>query len=246
MDFTNLRRGSTVLLHSSFSRVYREHRCQPVDFIDELLNHLGSNGTLLLPIYNFDFNNGKPFDIRTTPSHMGALSEAGRLWSGAIRTGHPVYSFAAIGANASRFIGVDNRSGYGPDSPFAILRELDGEIAVLDLPDQHSMTFYHHVEEMCSVPYRFHKEFEGDYTGWDGVHARKSYSIFVRNLDQGVLTSVDRMGERLWGKGLYRGDRPKQATGLRIISANALFDEVASVIHSGEAREYLYDVEHGH
>lgn len=245
MDFSHLRRGSTVLLHSSFSRIYREYRCQPDDFIGEALNYLGGDGTLLLPLFNFDFSSGKPFDIRTTPSHMGALSEAGRLWPGAVRTGHPIYSFAAIGAHASLFSGVNNRSGYGHDSPFAMLRELDGEIAVLDLPDQNSMTFYHHVEEMCGVNYRLHKDFVGDYTGWDGLQGRRTYSIFVRDLNQGVLTSVDRMGELLWSKGLYRGDRPKQRSGLRVVSANALYHEVASVIRSGKAKEYLYDVEQG-
>lgn len=243
MDFSNLRRGSTVLLHSSYSRVFRERRWEPSEFISHLLERLGSNGTLLLPLFNFDFPKGVPFDIRATPSQMGALTEAGRLWPGAVRTGHPIYSFAAIGAGAAHFSNVDNQSGYGADSPFALLRELDGDIAVLDLPDQHSMTFYHHVEEMCEVDYRFQKQFTGHYTGWDGAQTQKTYSIFVRDVERGVLTSVDRMGELLWSRGLYRGDRPKQGSGLRVISANALFDEVAAVIRSGKAKEYLYDVQ---
>lgn len=243
MDFSHLRRGSTVLLHSSFSRVYREYRCSPGDFISELLDTLGCDGTLLLPLYNFDFCKGVPFDIRTTPSQMGALTETGRAWPGAVRTGHPVYSFAAIGAKSSLFREINNRSGYGADSPFGVLREVGGEIAVLDLPDQHSMTFYHHVEEMCGVSYRFQKEFAGEYTGSDGVKQQRTYSIFVRNLDEGIVTSVDRMGELLWDKGLYRGDRPKHGSGLRVISANALYDEVCSVIQAGKAKDYLYDVE---
>ncbi|MEY9196650.1 aminoglycoside 3-N-acetyltransferase [Sinorhizobium fredii] len=243
MDFSNIRRGSTVLLHSSFSRINREHRWRPDQFIDKLLERLGGEGTLLLPLFNFEFPKGVAFDIKTTPSQMGALTEAGRTWPSAVRTGHPIYSFAVIGAKAEMFSHVDNRSGYGSDSPFAMLRDLDGDIAVLDLPDQHSMTFYHHVEEMLEVDYRFHKEFTGAYTGWDGVPREKSYSIFVRDVDRGVVTSVDRMGELLWSKGLYRGDRPKQASGLRVVSAAALYDEVASVIRDGKAREYLYDVE---
>lgn len=243
MDFENLYSGSTVLLHSSFSRFYREHKWEPSRFINELLARLGKEGTLILPLFNFDFPKGVPFDIQATPSQMGALTEAGRLWPGAVRTGHPIYSFAAIGAKAYLFSGVDNRSGYGADSPFALLRELDGKIAVLDLPDQHSMTFYHHVEEMLDVDYRFHKEFTGDYTGWDGIQEQRTYSIFVRDIERGVLTSVDRMGKLLWDKGLYRGDRPKTGSGLRVISANALFDEVSFIIRSGKAKEYLYNVE---
>lgn len=58
------------------------------------------SGTLLFPSFNFEFTESVPFDIKTTPSHMGALTEAARMHSQAIRTGHPIYSFAAIGAAA--------------------------------------------------------------------------------------------------------------------------------------------------
>ncbi|MGA9075436.1 MAG: hypothetical protein WB368_15075, partial [Candidatus Sulfotelmatobacter sp.] len=52
-----------------------------------------------------------------------------------------------------------NFSGDGADSPFGILHKEGGKIAVLDLPDQQSMTFHHYVEESLSVDYRFHKRF---------------------------------------------------------------------------------------
>lgn len=242
-DVSGFRRGSTVLLHSNFTRTYRQRRYRPAEFIADILAQLGPDGTLLLPLFNFDFTRGVPFDIRSTPSQMGALTEAGRQWPGATRTGHPIYSFAAIGAQAELFAKVDNMSGYGADSPFAILRELGGDIAVLDLPDQHSMTFYHHVEEMLAVDYRFHKNFTGDYTDRSGQSSRKTYSIFVRDLDRGVKTSVDRMGELLWARSLYRGERPKTGTGLRFIAARPLFDTVAEIINAGLAKDYLYELD---
>jgi hypothetical protein len=57
----------------------------------------------------------------------------------------------------------------GIDSPFAILRQMRGKIAVLDLDDQTSMTFYHHVEKMHEVPSRYHKQFTGAYTDAAGL-----------------------------------------------------------------------------
>ena len=117
--------GSTLLLHSSIIRTVRQHRIKPEGIITALLDRLGADGTLLLPLFNFEFTEGVPFDIKSTPSHMGALTEAGRNWPGAVRTGHPVYSFAVIGRNASQFEGLDNRSAYGPDSPFARLRTFE-------------------------------------------------------------------------------------------------------------------------
>jgi aminoglycoside 3-N-acetyltransferase len=137
---------------------------------------------------------------------------------------------------------VDNFSGYGPDSPFAILRQLGGKIGILDLEDQNSMTFYHHIEEMHGVPYRFHKKFTGQYTDANGVTSERTYGLFVRDLVRGVTTDVNPMGEILWEKGLYHGDRPKQGIGLRVISSNAMYDAVSEVIEDGRALGLLYSI----
>lgn len=237
-----VRPGSTLLLHSSLSRTLSEQECRPVDVLNAFLGQLGPSGTLLVPLFNFDFTKGVPFDIRTTPSHMGAFTEAARNFGGAVRTGHPIYSFAAIGARSPDFAKVNNLSAYGDDSPFALLRYLDGEIGVLDLPDQNSMTFYHHVEEMHDVSYRHHKSFTAPYTDTRGITEPRTYSIFVRDLEKNVLTSVDRMGEKLWSEGFYRGDRPRVGTGLRIIRARDLFNATSNIISAGKAHEYLYEI----
>ena len=242
--------GDMLLLHSSLRRVARTviraggAADQVADLVlDSVLEALGPRGTLLLPLFNFDFTSGAGFDIRATPSQMGALTEAARRHPRAVRTGHPIYSFAAIGAEAPRFAGVENFSGYGPDSPFALLHAVGGRIAVLDLPDQQAMTFYHYVEEALSAPWRYHKRFEGDYVGWDGQISRRAFGLYVRDLERGVLTHVDPMGERLWAAGLYAGERPGQGRGLRTIAASALFDAVSAVINAGQAEGLLYRIE---
>ena len=245
-----VRAGEVLLIHSSLRRATRavvraggQVTGAAEMVLDSFLEALGPDGALLLPLFNFDFTAGAGFDIRSTPSQMGALTEAGRTRQGAVRTGHPIYSFAVLGREAERFRGLENFSGYGPDSPFAMLRALGGRIGVLDLPDQHSMTFYHHVEEMKAAPWRYHKTFEGDYVGWDGVAARRRFGLFVRDLERGVTTDVDAMGEALWAAGLYPGHRPGEGSGLRLIDANALFDAVAEVIDQGRAEGLLYRIE---
>ena len=245
-----VRPGEVLLVHSSIGRTVRGliKAGAPSDqavglILESFLEALGPEGTLLAPLFNFDFAGGAPFDIRNTPSQMGALTEAARRHPRAVRTGHPIYSFAAIGAEAPRFAGVENFSGYGPDSPFALLHAVGGRIAVLDLPDQQAMTFYHYVEEALSAPWRYHKRFEGDYVGWDGQISRRAFGLYVRDLERGVLTHVDPMGERLWAAGLYAGERPGQGSGLRTIAAVRLFDAVAQVIEAGEAEGLLYRIQ---
>lgn len=240
--------GDTLLVHSSLSRTLRRvvkmgGKADPSIIVRSFLHALGDEGTLIAPLFNFEFTQGVPFDIRESKSAMGSFTEAVRKWPGAVRTGHPIYSFAVVGKNANLFVGVENFSGYGSDSPFAIIHKLGGKIGVIDLPDQHSMTFYHYVEEANSVPYRYHKTFTGDYTGMDGTKDQKTFGLFVRDIEKGVLTKVDPMGEILWEKGLYKGDRPGTGCGFRVISAAPLFSEVSKVISEGSAKGILYDIQ---
>jgi aminoglycoside 3-N-acetyltransferase len=243
-----LGRGDTVLVHSSLRRTLRRllsagRQVTADDLLASFIEAVGPTGTLLMPLFNFDFPKGIRFDIRSSPSQMGALTEAARLHPRAVRTGHPIYSFAVIGAEAERYRGIENFSGYGADSPFAMLHRGGGRIAVLDLPDVQSMTFYHYVEQCNEVPYRFHKVFEGEYVGADGVVAVRRFGLFVRDTDKGVQTDVDPMGELLWKRGLYRGFRPGIGCGLRVIDAAAMFDAVSAIIRAGNAEGMLYRTE---
>lgn len=230
--------GDTILLHSRISLTVRRYlkkynvKLSPEDILNSFLAVLGERGTLILPLFNFDFTKGEPFDVRTTPSQMGLLTEIGRKHKKAVRTKHPVYSFAVIGAKANLFKDVDNYSGYGDDSPFAILKYNHGKIAVLNLPEQQSMTFYHYVEEMNKVPYRFHKIFRGLCTDFKGVTQVREYSIFVRDCDKGVETNVEPMGDYLWQLELYKGFRADQGCGLRVVAAKDVYDITTEIIKS--------------
>ncbi|WP_342655036.1 AAC(3) family N-acetyltransferase [Pseudomonas sp. F3-2] len=242
-----LREGDTILVHSSLSRTLRRvikmgGSADPNIVVRSFLRAIGDEGTLIVPLFNFDFTQGVPFDMRHSKSAMGSFTEAVRKWPEAVRTAHPIYSFAAVGRNALLFQNVDNFSGYGTDSPFAILHRLDGKIGVIDLPDQHSMTFYHYVEEANNVSYRYHKKFTGECTDLNGLSSTKTYGLFVRDIEHGVRTSVNSMGELLWEKKAYSGYRPGQGCGLRVINASVVFDETSKVIQSGQAKGLLYEV----
>ncbi|HCJ12178.1 MAG: hypothetical protein A2Y14_05875 [Verrucomicrobia bacterium GWF2_51_19] len=235
--------GDMLLLHSNISgllqRVYKRHGVflKADEVIDSVLLALGSEGTLLLPLFNFDFCAGSPFDIRQTPSQMGALTEAARKRPACVRTGHPVYSFGVLGAKASRFQGLANVSGCGPDSPFAILLAENGKIGALDIDDQHCMTFYHFIEEREHVDYRFSKTFSGAYTDASGNTSQKSFSLYVRKAN--VETCLSPMEQLLWSRGLYNGHRPNEGNGLRTIPAKTLAEETQVVIRSGQADRFL-------
>jgi aminoglycoside 3-N-acetyltransferase len=244
---SGLKPGDTVLVHSSFIRVLKfllkqGVRPSPGFIIESLLNEVGPEGTLIFPLFNFDFPNSQFFSMLTTPSQMGVVTEFARKNYEGFRTGHPIYSFYAIGRNAAEFCGIDNNSGYGVDSPFAKLVELDGKIASIDLEDQSSMTMYHHVEEIMNVNYRYFKTFTGTYENESGCSSEKNYSLFVRDLDKGVVTNVNPMGEILWNEGHYQGFRPGVKNGMRTIQASTLVKRTSQEIIEGRAISSLYSI----
>lgn len=221
-----LERGDTVLVHSSLTRLLHTYRgMTPLDVLESLLDAVGERGTLVLPLFNFDFCHGVPFDERTTPSHMGALTEAARVFVGAVRSRNPIYRFAAIGT-AQNLFAVDNYESLGIGSPFHTLRSLDAKIAVIDLPDQKSMTLIHHVEEMHRAPNRFSKLFTAPYTDRNDGTTPRTYECRVRY--ENVETYVTPMERILWNEGVYAMDQF-----MRVGRARRIYDEVAKVIDRG-------------
>jgi aminoglycoside 3-N-acetyltransferase len=245
---SGLQRGDIVLFHSSMARTFRYLLSKGVKpdpglVIDSILDQVGREGTVLFPLFNFDFPVKKEFSMLTTPSQMGVITEFSRLNYAGSRTGHPIYSFYAIGKLSEEFKGLNNRSGYGPDSPFAKLLELDGKIASVDLDDQHSMTMYHFVEEKMGVDYRYFKTFSGSYQDLNGEITSEDYVLYVRDLESGVVTNLNRMGEILWREGLYIGKRPGIGNGLRTIQAESLVTRTSKEIIEGRAIQTLFSIE---
>ena len=241
--------GDTIVLHSSLRRTLERlakgiARVRPAEILESFLEAVGPNGTLVFPTFNFDFTFGAQFDLDRSPSHMGVLGETARQDPRSFRTAHPVYSFAVIGAAQNSFRGKKNISAWGADSPFATVHDLGGKIAILDVPDRHSMTFFHYVEEACQVSFRYHKYFEGEYIQSNQDSETSKYSIFVRDVESGVVPCLDEMGEKLWEHGIYKGERPGEGNGLRVGCAVEIFDLVKSVIQSGKAEGLLYTIDH--
>ena len=87
-----------------------------------------------------------------------------------------------------------------------------------------------------------HKNFTGEYINREGILSKRTYSIFVRDLDKSVKTNINPTGELLWENGLYKGDRPFVNSGLRTIDANKLYDFISNIIIDGEALGKLYEI----
>ena len=215
-------KGDTLLVHSSY-KSFGGVEGGPQAVIDALLEVLGEEGTLLMPTFNFDFCKGADWDVRETPSQMGYMTNLARLDPRARRVFHPIYSFAVIGKYAEDFGEINDKSSYGANSAFAKLRELEGKIMVIGLSYNDSMTFFHHIEEMEGVDYRYLKDFTGNITDWDGNTVTDTYQMLVRNLEMGIETMVDPMGALLEEAEIIKSRKIGEAD-VKLMKANEVYD----------------------
>jgi len=100
--------GDIVLVHSD-STVVREITglkwAEALNLLkDCFLNVLGESGRLIVPTFNWDFCNGKPYVHEKTRSQVGMFTNNVLFDDRSLRSFHPIYSFAAIGPQKRRNI----------------------------------------------------------------------------------------------------------------------------------------------
>jgi aminoglycoside 3-N-acetyltransferase len=203
--------GDVVLVHSSF-KSFGEVEGGPQTIINALVKVLGDEGTLIVPRFNFDFSTyGTTWDVRSTPSHMGIISEFARKDTRSRKVFHPIYPFSIIGKHADELIQHKYKGGYSKDSIFNQLLVLDAKIIQIDKVYK-STTIIHHVEEILKVDYKYYKEFTGYVVDENGKKYQDTFNLYVRKLDEGYVTDVLPIGKILEDEGVMKIDTIGEAT----------------------------------
>lgn len=163
-------------------------------FIDSFMDVLSLEGTLLIPTFNFQFSNKGTYDYRKSPSTTGALGNAALHRKDFKRTKHPMHSFSVWGKDKEYLCNMENLNSFGDDSPFAYMKDRNVIQIMLGTDYQRSMTFVHYVENKANVPYRFYKEFKGNYIDENGIETERIYEYPARNLELGSVEKFNRIG----------------------------------------------------
>lgn len=169
-----VRPGGLLLVHSSYKSLGTvPGGIQTV--IEGLLDALGAEGTLLMPALSWEnVTRERPvFNVRTTPSCVGAIPEYFRQLDGTLRSMHPTHSVSGQGPLCETLFeghGLDS-TPCGPHSPFAKLKDYGGQVLMLGCGLFHN-TSVHAIEEAAGAPYLFEAE-PVEYTliGYDGAAA---------------------------------------------------------------------------
>lgn len=155
-----VRDGITVCVHASLSSLgYVEGGANAV--IDALLEALGNDGCLVMPAFSMagsmqDYlRRNETFDVRNTPSSVGAIAEAFRKRAGVHRSLHPTNSVLAAGRGAEELLRghEDSLTPYGFETPYGRLAER--EDAFILMLNTHVHSLLHHVQERVDFPNLF-------------------------------------------------------------------------------------------
>jgi aminoglycoside 3-N-acetyltransferase len=158
--------GDTLLVHSSLSALGWV-AVGPPTVVDALMEAVTPEGTLVMPTHSTQYSDPAvwqsppvpddwedeirqsrpPYRPAVTPTRgMGAIPECFRTYPETVRSRHPIYSFAAWGADAEFVVGDHEYDhGMGEDTPLARVYDLDGDVLMLGT-DHDTNTSFHLAE----------------------------------------------------------------------------------------------------
>jgi aminoglycoside 3-N-acetyltransferase len=150
-------RGMTVVVHSQLSQLGYVAG-GPAMIIETLMETVTDSGCILMPTYPTRgstaayLDEGHAFDVRNTPSTVGALTEVFRTWPGVKRSLHPTNPVAAWGKHADWLLAGHERSltPYGDDTPYGRLARMDDSYnLMMETP---VLSLLHHLQERVNFP----------------------------------------------------------------------------------------------
>jgi aminoglycoside 3-N-acetyltransferase len=151
--------GDVLLVHSSMKAL--KTKKSPQEFIHDLINVLGTEGTLLMPALTYEnVNANQPhFSVLTTEPCIGLIPKTFLLMDGVIRSIHPTHSICAYGKYAADITSehLMDETPVGPHSPFIKLMSYNGKILFIG-NILASCTFMHGLEEIVGSPYVLEKK----------------------------------------------------------------------------------------
>jgi aminoglycoside 3-N-acetyltransferase len=222
-----VRPGGVLLVHSSLSALGYVSG-GPETVIRGLLLALGTEGTLLMPALSYErvTLQNPAFDVRHTPSNVGAIPEYFRTRLGTRRSVHPTHSACGVGPLADTLLGEHllDDTPCGPHSPFHYLRKCEGQILMLGCGLRPN-TSMHAIEEIVEPPYLFSLPLSYRLILADGSVRHKTYR--THNF-AGWQQRYDRVADVLDQDGLKHGSVLAAST--HLLEATCFWDAVLDVL----------------
>lgn len=220
--------GDTLMVHSSLKSFGRVEG-GPEAVIEAVLEAAGPQGHVVMPTLTSTYApeikgvTGLVFNPRTTPSRVGAVTDAFWRRPQAVRSAHPTHSVACIGPRAQAWMaGHDRGSTFSWDGPYgAYVNAAGGPSKLVFLGvSMVCNTTLHAVEDWLQLPY-MGKSFA--MVESDGA-PRKVPVTSAPHGCRGFYKADDRHHQKMEATGLIRRTQAGQAT-LSVLDARACVAE---------------------
>jgi aminoglycoside 3-N-acetyltransferase len=234
--------GSVLMVAADLTRLAmtsrrKEGEFSTTSFLESLQRHLGKEGTLVIPAFNFNLKDNAQFNPSRTMPVTGALAVEALKRPDFRRTRHPLHSFMVWGKYAPALAGLDNKSSFGPDSPFSFLKEHHCRMLFIDTRIQDAFTFVHYVEESAKVKYRKYKKINLVMEDEDGTREQREFLLFAKR--PGWTMKLSGLEELLTEKNVAKSIVINHVDFI-MVDLEAAYPEILNDIHSNNARNLAF------
>lgn len=161
MKKMGMKKGSVVFIHSSMTEFYN-YTGTAEELIQNIINVIGEEGTLMMPAYpkTQKFNDEVDFDVLSSPSGAGYLSEVFRKMPGVKRSINLQHSVCAYGKLAEYFTNEHHLSSTAWDehSPYYKMSQMNTLVFAFGLP-YFLGTMIHCTESILRSKYKYFQLF---------------------------------------------------------------------------------------
>jgi aminoglycoside N3'-acetyltransferase len=190
-----------AVIHSSLPDLMPPPDFFPWGAVHGLEAMVGQGWTVALPAFTFGFCRGGVFSAKESPSETGMLAGALlRHCPGAVRSPHPIYSFAVLGPQAAAITACTSSTTFGDDSPFGLFESENATVMMMGCTWAFN-TQIHRYEELAAVPYRYPKVFSGTADYGEGPRPVRA-TMWVRDLAANPINDFSLAERNLRAAGL--------------------------------------------
>lgn len=240
-DFINvlkrlgIKKGDVVFVHSDISVFGKllmfDKKLLLQTLIDSIKESVGEEGTIIMPTFTYSFDKNETYNIKSTKSTVGVMTEYFRKQREVSRTIHPSHSVAVGGKHKKSLLSI-SKDTFDKNSIFGKLHKLNGKLIFFGTPFHEACTFIHYIEQMHKVPYRYMRKYKGKIIK-DGREYEDEFSFYYKYsffytsmlklethlLERGLLKKV-KVGEG-YTSVIESGDLLKE--GLRLLDKDIYF-----------------------
>ncbi len=147
--------GDNIVVCSNLSTFGISGKNLPKIIIKELKKAVGSNGTILMPLYTLGINPSKIFDKSKIykNKYISLLSKCFFKTEAVKRSNCPIHSHIGLGKKSNILLKSNYKNTYGKNSDFHLMKKNKFKLILLGCSAQEGATYFHQIEAMKNLKY---------------------------------------------------------------------------------------------